>query len=328
MGVVLAVMLALYVNSMRTGSDKPVIETTSKGKAKVKTAKPSAGIPFSGGTFEASAVAFVPGTNGVLFVDDNKQDEVFWMQLDDSGHQVGVVKPIALGGVAEDPEGITYDGTFFYVLGSQSKLGGGDRNALVRFTFDPATQSVQKTETITNFRDFLISNVPELKGEGEKKGTEGGLNIEGIAWDFKRGRWLLGLRSPQAKDGQALVVAIKLKNPTGAFTADNLQLAEPHAITLPLGGLGIRDIQYDSELNLFLIISGAPEHHEKSEFTLWEWDGSVDQPPGEAALHRSSDLDPKMKPEGVTHVEIGGKKFVFIVGDASVYFKLDYSEAP
>jgi len=329
MGVVLAVMLALYVNSMRTGSDKPVIETTSKGKAKVKTAKASSGIPFSGGTFEASAVAFVPGTNGVLFVDDNKQDEVFWMQLDDSGHQAGAVKPIALGGVAEDPEGITYDGTFFYVLGSQSKPGGGDRNALVRFVFDPATQTAQKTETITNLRDFLLSqNIPELKAEGEKKGVEGGLNIEGIAWDFKRSRWLLGLRSPQTKDGQALVVAIKLKDPTRPFTTDNLQLAEPHAIALPLGGMGIRDIQYDSELNLFLIIAGAPEHHEKSEFTLWEWDGSVDQPPGEAALHRSSDLDAKMKPEGVTHVEIGGKKFVFIVGDASVYFKLDYSEAP
>ena len=328
MGVVLAVMLALYVNSMRTGSDKPVIETTSKGKAKVKTANIGAGIPFTGGTFEASAVAFVPGTHGVLFVDDNKQDQVFWMELDDSGRQVGSVKPVALGGVAEDPEGITYDGTFFYVLGSQSKPGAGDRNALVRFVFDPATPSAQKTETITNLRDFLISNVPELKGEGEKKGTEGGLNIEGIAWDFKRGRWLLGLRSPLTKDNQALIVAIKLKNPTGPFTTDNLQLAEPHAIALPLGGLGIRDIQYDSELNLFLIISGAPEHHEKAEFTLWEWDGSVDQPPGEAALHRSSDLDAKMKPEGVTHVEIGGKKFVFIVGDASVYFKLDYSEAP
>ncbi|HSE37859.1 MAG TPA: FHA domain-containing protein, partial [Blastocatellia bacterium] len=41
MGVVLAVMLALYVNSsMRSGSDKPVIETTSKGKAKVKLELP------------------------------------------------------------------------------------------------------------------------------------------------------------------------------------------------------------------------------------------------------------------------------------------------
>lgn len=324
MGVVLAVMLALYVNSMRTGSEKTVIETNSKGKAKVKTAKPSAGIPFSGGSFEASAVAFVPGTNGVLFVDDNKQDQVFWMELDDSGHQVGSVKPVALGGVAEDPEGITYDGTFFYVLGSQSKPGGGDRNALVRFVFDPTTQTAQKTETITNLRDFLINNVPELKGEGDKKGTEGGLNIEGIAWDFNRGRWLLGLRSPLTTNGNALVVAIKLKNPTGPFTTDNLQLAEPHAIALPLGGLGIRDIQYDSELSRFLIIAGAPEHHEKVEFALWEWDGSVDQPPGDGALQRKSDLDAKMKPEGVTHVEIGGKKFVFIVGDASAYFKLDY----
>src|SRR6185436_14323347 len=135
--------------------------------------------------------------------------------------------------------------------------------------------------------------------------------IEGIAWDFNRGRWLLGLRSPLTSDSHALVVAIKLKNPTSPFTTDNLQLAEPHAIALPLGGLGVRDIQYDSELSRFLIIAGAPEHHEKAEFTLWEWDGSVDQPPAEGALQRKSDLDARMKPEGVTHVEIGGKKFVF-----------------
>jgi pSer/pThr/pTyr-binding forkhead associated (FHA) protein len=328
--VVLGVGLAIYVgNSMRSGGEQPaIVETTSKGKLKVKPANVGPGTPFNGGTFEASAVAFVPGASGVLFVDDNKQDQVFWMQLDASGRQVGSVKPVSLGGLVEDPEGITYDGTYFYVVGSQSKPGAGERNALVRFAFDPASQSVQKAETLTNLRDFLISNVPELKTEGDKKGSEGGLNIEGIAWDFRRGRWLLGLRSPLIKDSQALVVAIKLKNPTGAFSADNLQLAEPHAIALPLGGLGIRDIQYDPELNLFLIIAGAPEHHEKAEFTLWEWDGSVDQPPGESALRKGSDLDAKLKPEGVTHVEIGGKKFVLIVGDASGYFKLDYSEAP
>ena len=327
--VVLGVGLAIYVgNSMRSGGEKAGIETTSKGKIKVKPPISGGGIPFSGGTYEASAVTFVPGTRGVMFVDDNNQSEVFWMELDESGKQVGSVKPVSTGGVVEDPEGITSDGTYFYVIGSQSKPGAGERNALVRFAFDPATQTVQKSETLTNLRDFLISNVPELKAEGEKKGNEGGLNIEGIAWDFKRGRWLLGLRSPLIKDSQALVVAIKLKNPTGAFSTDNLQLAEPHAIALPLGGLGIRDIQYDPELNLFLIIAGAPEHHEKAEFTLWEWDGSVDQPLGETALRKGSDLDAKLKPEGVTHVEISGKKFVLIVGDASGYFKLDYSEAP
>ncbi|HSB12204.1 MAG TPA: DUF3616 domain-containing protein [Blastocatellia bacterium] len=328
MGVILAVLLALYVNSsMRSGGEKPIIETTAKGKAKVKPPSAGAGTPFNGGSFEASAAAFVPGANGVLFVDDNKQSDVFWMQLDESGKQIGSVKPIPLNSEVEDPEGITFDGTFFYVLGSQSKPNGGDRNALVRFAFDPATQTVQKAERLTNLRDFLINSVPELKGEGEAKGSEGGLNIEGIAWDFKRGRWLLGLRSPLGKGDQALIVAIKLRNPTGPFSTENLQLAEPHPIALPLAGLGIRDIQYDPELNLFLIISGAPEHHEKSEFTLWEWDGSTDQPPAETALRKVSDLDPKLKPEGLTHVDIGGRKFVLVVGDASGYFKLDYSES-
>jgi len=325
MGVVLAVLLALYVNSMRSGSDKPVIETSSKGKAKVKLSLAGAGAPFEGGPFEASAVVNVPGTNGVLIVDDNRPSEVLWMALDESGREVGPVKPIPLGVSVEDPEGITSDASYFYIVGSQSKPNGGDQNALVRFAFDAASQSVQKAEALTGLRDFLLANVPELKGAPEKA-SEGGLNIEGIAWDFKRGRWLLGLRSPLGKDGSAFIVAIKLKNPGGPFSVDNLQLAEPNAIPLKLAGLGVRDIQFDPESNSFLIISGAPEHQQKSEFILWEWSGAVEQPGSESTLRREQDLDPKAKPEGITHVEIGGRKFLLVVCDASVYFKLDYGE--
>jgi hypothetical protein len=327
MGVILAVLLALYVNSsMRSGSDKPVIETSSKGKAKVKLPSSSAGTPFQGATFEASGVIQVPGSNGVLIVDDNRAEEVLWMEIDESGRQAGSIKPIPLGVTVEDPEGITSDGSYFYILGSQSNPKAGERNALVRFTFDAASQTIQKAEALTNLRDFLISNVPELRN-ADQKGSEGGLNIEGITWDFKRGRWLLGLRSPIGNDGNALIVAIKLKNPAGAFSVDNLQLAEPNAVPLKLAGLGIRDLQYDPESNSFMIISGAPEHHEKTEFTLWEWNGSVEQPGSESALRKEQDLDPKIKPEGITHVEIRGRKFLFIVCDASVYLKLDYAEA-
>jgi pSer/pThr/pTyr-binding forkhead associated (FHA) protein len=309
LSVVLAVMLALYVNStMRSGPDKPVIET-------------AAGTPFRGGTFETSGTVYVPGSNGVLMVDDGRPGEVLWMQVDEAGQQVGPVKPIPLGVTVDDPEGITSDGSWFYIIGSQSQPNAGDRNALVRFTFDAASQSVPKAEALTNLRDFLIANVPELKTD--KKASEGGLNIEGIAWDFKRGRWLLGLRSPLGKDGSAFLVAIKLRNQAGAFSVDNLQLAEPNAIPLKLAGLGVRDIQYDPEANSFLIISGAPENLEKSEFTLWEWTGSVEQSGSESALRRKQDLDPKMKPEGITYVEVGGRKFRLVVCDASAYFKLD-----
>lgn len=324
--VVLTVGLTLYIAQRSFGPQKSVIETSSKGKAKLKIASSGAGTGFSGGTFEASGVTFVPGTDGVLFVDDNRPGEVLWMQLNESGRQVGEVKAIPLGVQVDDPEGITSDGTFFYIASSQSDPKAGDLDALARFAFDPATQTVQKAEVMTNLRGFLAS-IPELKAEVEKKGSDGGFNIEGIAWDFKRGRLLLGLRSPLGKDGQAQIVAVKLRDPTGAFTTENLQLAEPHPISLPLGGLGIRDIQYDPELNSFLIISGAPEHHEKTLFTLWEWDGSPEPAGSEMGLRKEADLDPKMKPEGVTHVEIRGRKFIFIVGDASSYIKLDYSEA-
>jgi len=322
LGVVLAVMLALYVNSsMRSGSEKPAIETTGKGKAKVKLELPGSGTPFQGGTFETSGAVYVPGSSGVLMVDDSRPGEVLWMQLDEAGRQVGSVKPVATGAAVVDPEGITTDGSYFYIVGSQAQPNDGDRNALVRFTFDAGSQTVTKAETMTNLRDFLLSSLPELNTG--LKATEGGLMIEGIAWDFKRGRWLLGLRAPLAKDGSALLVAIKLRDPAGPFSVDNLQLAEPNVIPLKLAGLGIRDIQYDLESNSFLIISGAPENVPKSEFILWEWSG--DTGGSETALRREQDLDPKSKPEGLTYVEAGGRRFVLVVCDASAYMKLDYA---
>src|SRR5262245_47556733 len=323
LGVVLAVLLALYVNSMRSGSEKGVIETSTKGKAKVKIASAAGGNRFDGGPFDASGVIAVPGGNGVLFVDNNRPEEVLWMQIDESGQEVGPVKAVPLGVSVEDPEGITSDGTYYYIIGSQSSEKAGDRNALVRFAFDAGSQTVRNAETMTNLRGFLMTNLPELNTG--KKASEGGLNIEGIAWDFKRGRWLLGLRSPLSRDGNAMLAAIKLRNPSGPFSIDNLQLAEPNLITLNLGsGLGVRDINFDPESNSFMIISGAPEHMEKTQFALWEWSG---EPSGsESSLRKDTDLDPKLKPEGITHVELGGKKFLFVVCDVSAYLKLDYSE--
>ena len=322
LGVVLAVMLALYVNSsMRSGSGTQPVETTKKGNPKVKP--PGSGTSFQGGTFETSGAVFVPGSNGVLMVDDSRTNEVLWMQVDEAGRQVGAIKPIPLGVSVVDPEGITTDGSYFYIVGSQSEANSGERNALVRFTFDAGSQSVQKAEAMTNLRDFLLQNLPEL--DTGLKVADGGLSIEGIAWDFRRGRWLLGLRAPLGQDGSALLVAIKLRNPAGPFSVDNLQLAESSVIPLKLAGLGIRDIQYDIESNSFLIISGAPENVPKSEFILWEWSG--DTTGSETALKREQDLDPKMKPEGLTYVEAGGRRFVLIVCDASAYLKLDYAEA-
>lgn len=323
LSVALTVALTFYL--MRSGSSpsKEEVKISKKGHAKLKLPKPGSGTPFQGGMFEASSVVQVPGTDGVLFVDDRKLDEVLWMQVDESGKQKGSTKPITLGASIADLEGITYGNGYYYVCGSQSDPKDGEQNAIARFTFDAASQTAKGIEVVANFRGFLLSNLPELKGEGEKNGKEGGLNIEGLAWDPKQNRLLLGLRSPQMS-GNAVIVPVAFQNPNGPFATDNLKVADSRAIQLPLEGLGVRDIQFDSHLDAFLVISGAPEHHDKKlGFKLWQWNGES----GDAGLQALTDLDLQMKPEGVTHFDFAGHDFIFIVGDAGVYAKLDLTES-
>jgi Protein of unknown function (DUF3616) len=296
------------------GDGKDKHKKKKEGKHEPATVLTS-GKVFQGGVFEASDVISVPGTDGVLFVDDNRPDEVFWMRLDQEGNQVGEIKPIKIGVGVEDPEGITFDGSWFYVVGSQSETKVEETNALVRFTFDPEAQSVKEVESAGGLYQFLADMVPELKECAGKKGKKGTINIEGLAWDPVQGRLLLGLRDPEISE-QALVVPLRLRDPNARLSLENLTLAQPNAIRLALGGGTIRSIEYDGSLNVFQIISGAPESKKKTEFGLWEWDGQT-SPREKVALNS------KLKPEGVTRVSIGGNDFIFIVCDSGEYLKLD-----
>jgi pSer/pThr/pTyr-binding forkhead associated (FHA) protein len=327
LSVALTVALTLYLTRLGSTPNKDEIKISKKGHAKLKLPKPGAGTPIQGGSYESSAVIQVPGTDGVLFVDDKQLDSIFWMEIDESGKQKGDIQAIPLGANVGDMEGITYGDGYFYAAGSQSDPNYGDQNAIARFKFDAGSRTISDTQVMSGLRDFLLTNVAELKGEGEKKGKDGGLNIEGLSWDPKRSRLLLGLRSPQL-NGNAMIIPIALQNAGGPFSISNLKLAEPHPIQLSLEGLGIRDIQFDSQLDSFLLISGAPEHHEKKfGFKLWQWNGEAVSSTSDSGLRALTDLDQQMKPEGVTHFEFGGHEFIFIVGDASAYLKIDYIEA-
>jgi Protein of unknown function (DUF3616) len=322
--LIVAALIGPALISYNHGSveSKPAVIGDGKDKRKKKKEGNHESIPalisgkiFQGGVFEASDVISVPGTDGVLFVDDNRPDEVFWMRLDQEGNQVGEIKPIKIGVSVDDPEGITFDGSWFYVVGSQSETKVEEPNALVRFTFDPETQSVKEVESAGGLYQFLTDMAPELKECAGKKGKKGTINIEGLAWDPVQGRLLLGLRDPEISE-QALVVPLRLRDPNARLSLENLTLAQPNAIRLALGGATIRSIEYDGSLNVFQIISGAPESKKKTDFKLWEWDGQT-SPREKAAINS------KLKPEGVTRVSIGGHDFIFIVCDASEYLKLD-----
>ena len=269
---------------------------------------------FEGGKFDASGVADVPGADGVLFVDNGREGQVFWMKLDGSGRQVGAIKAVELGVSIEDIEGITTDGTHFYVVSSQSRPKAIEKDGLVRFKFDARTQKVEAVESLGGLKNFLVQNVAELRTEGDKMGKDGGLNIEGLAWDARRGRLLLGLRSPII-DGHALLVPLKLRNPRGTFAIDNLEVEGSKAIRLPLRGAGIRGIEYDGRAKVFRVISGAAEDQGQTDFGLWEWNGDETQP----AVTETKRFDNDLKPEGVARVSAGGRDFIFIVCDASGY---------
>ena len=247
---------------------------------------------FSGGTFEASGVAHVSGTDGVLFVDDGRPDEIFWLPLGQDRKQAGAIKSIKIATSIIDLEGITSDGTYFYVVGSQSKSTGADQAGLARFTFDAASQRAVGIQAVTRLKKFLADNVAELRGMENTKYNDGGINVEGLAWDPQSSRLLLGLRSPVV-DGQALVVPLKLRVPKGALSFDNLEVEGGKAISLPLGGAGIRSIEYVDSKKAFYLITGAGPNSEKMDFKTWEWSGNAPSP----ALRELDTCDRRLKPD-------------------------------
>jgi hypothetical protein len=273
--------------------------------------------PFRGGPFEASGVVGVPGAGGVLFIDDSRSDEVLWMAMDEAGNQAGDIKPVKLGVTVDDPEGITTDGAYYYVVGSQSRGKGSTAAGLVRFKFNPATATAEAVQAISDLKAFLVANVTELHDMGSRKGRADGINIEGLAWDPAGQRLLLGLRSPLV-DGQALVVPLKLRDPRGDFSAGNLEAGERAALRLPLGGQGIRDIQYDERAGRFQIIAGATEEQKRVDFKLWEWDAQA----AGSSLRDVGTFDRKLKAEGIARISIGGSDFKLVVFDNSHYLKM------
>jgi pSer/pThr/pTyr-binding forkhead associated (FHA) protein len=321
LGILLSVGIALYVNHAGAGAGKTEVEANKKGKAKVKIGTSSQATSFEGGTFQASGVVQAPGTNAVLFVDYDRPGEVLRMELNESGRQTGAIKSLPLGLNVKEPEGIAYGGSFFYVVGSLSDSSAGDQNTLARFTLDPSGQAMQgKAEGIGDLRAFLLANVPELKDAGGKKAKEGGLFVGGLAWDPDRERLLIGLQSPLSS-GKALIVPIKLRDPRGAFSTDNLVLAGADTIKISLGGHGLRSIQYDSKLKSFVIISSDAEAGEKRVFKLWQWESGSDSGPVE-----QSTLDSKIKPHAISRVKVGASDFLLVVGDGSGYVNVDYPQ--
>jgi hypothetical protein len=267
--------------------------------------------PIAGGTFEASGAIHVPRSNQVLFVDDGRTREIFSLELAGDGRQVGTAARVPIAADVTDLEGITSDGERFYVVGSQSKGTGFDGDGLVRFTYDPATRRTDRVERIRGLKTWLAANVAELRGTERRIGDDV-LNIEGLAWDPAGNRLLLGLRAPVV-NGSALVIAVKLVDPAGPFSAENLRV-DGASMRLDLGGAGVRSLEYDPQSQSFRVIAGAGLNEESRDFRVLEWDGKAGSTAREIRAY-----DRKLKPEGITRATIAGQSVSVLVFDVGSY---------
>ena len=271
--------------------------------------------PIAGREFELSGVAHVPNSSQLLVLDDDTNREIFLVEVGADTTQTGEAIPITLGADVTDMEGITFDGTNYYVVGSQSKPTGFEGDGLVRFRYDPGTRRISNVETIGGLKAWLADNVAELKGTARKIGDHV-LNIEALAWDPVGERLLLGLRAPVV-DGHALVVPIKLIDPAGPFSRDNIR-ADGSAVRLDLGGDGIRSLEYDPALKAYRVITGATLNEETRDFRIVEWSGRDRSPVRDIALYSK-----KLKPEGIANAELYGKATKVIVFDVGTFLLSD-----
>jgi hypothetical protein len=265
--------------------------------------------PILGGSFEASGAVEIAAGNGVLFVDDSRQDRIFWMPFNGAGDQIAGAVAIPLGVSINDPEGMTTDGRWIYVIGSQSKPKGPAGIGLVRFAFDAERRAVSAVQSITRIKTLLLGAVPTLGSMDPLRGDET-FNIEGIAWDPGSKRLLLGLRAPVV-NGHALIIPIGLRDETGTLDAANLRV-EP-AIEIPLSGAGIRGLEHDPRRQRFVIISGPSLDAERGDFRVLEWR------PGNRTVRELARFPDELKPEGATSATFAAADALFLVFDTSRY---------
>jgi hypothetical protein len=283
------------------------------------------------GGVQYNASGGVPvGPRRFVFVDNRDSAALYEFALDADGAQVGPIERRPLVGIGQghlgDPEGLTrvdLNGETFLVAASSLCLTGGKVNdGLVRVRYAP--DGDLHAEAMDGFRSWLLSQDRALDEAGARAPDEGGLNIEGLAWDPGTNALLLGQRGP-AEAGRISMIHIPVDVGATAWTTAALSSPTVLLARIPQSQRtqGIRDISYDEQTGDLLILLGRSLSGDDAPFRLCAWTrGSDDVRLIDVKFER------KMKPEGVTTFSIGGKRKILVVDDAGGYavFKARHSD--
>jgi hypothetical protein len=281
--------------------------------------------------FNASGVAQV-GPGRFVFIDNHDPSALFELTLDADGTEVERISRRPMAGVAEgqlrDPEGLTRVGrnseiilivaSSLCVLGAKGSGRQQVSDGLVRVRYRP--HGDLQSEAMPGFRDWLLHQVPSLAAGGQREPDDGGLNIEGLAWDPRNRALLFGLRGP-ANPGRITVIRVPIDADVAPWTTGALEAPSITRVRVPKSSAkqGIRDISYDQETGDFLILIGRSKSTGDEPFQLCAWNGSSDNVELlDVTFHRS------MKPEGVVAFSSGDERKLLIVDDRGGYAVFDY----
>jgi hypothetical protein len=264
-----------------------------------------------------------------LFCDNNCNDALFELDLSEDGRKKGPLIRRPLKGLApdaiDDMEAMTLaeekGRRFIFVASSlyvkKSKDGQSQKappSGLLRVTVNP--DDSLSAENMPGFRDWFVQHAPSIAASANLVPDEGGLNIEGLAWDHERNALLFGARSPLS-GGNPLVIPVRVKDLDGPWTTENLKMLPPIRLLLGAAGgtRGIRSIEYVHGLHAFLVVVGRSISGGKAPFELYEWKGGRHG----KLRRRNVSFAEKMKPEGVTSGTIAGRPALLFVDDAGGY---------
>jgi len=264
-----------------------------------------------------------------LFCDNNSGDALFELDLAEDGRKKGSLIRRPLQGLApkaiSDMEAMTLaeekGRRFIFVTSSLSAKKTKDGQSLkvppsglLRVTVN--SDDSLSAENMPGFRDWFIQNAPAVTASANHTPDEGGLNIEGLAWDHERHALLFGLRTPLSGTSP-LVIPVRVKDLDGPWTTDNLKVLPPIRLLLGAtqGPQGIRSIEYVASRHAFLVVVGKAISGGKAPFELYEWKG------GHRGKLRRLDVSfaAKMKPEGMTSGTVAGRPALLFVDDGGGY---------
>jgi Protein of unknown function (DUF3616) len=317
-----AALIALWVGLL-TGCSKS--DTTGAGALSFAQTRPGAltiaPIPFGemNGREEYNASDIIPiADSRFLFCDNNTDDALFELDLTPDGRKNGplIRRPLRglAAGAAHDLEdmALVEEGRRRYVFltSSMRVRRTNPPGGVLRVTINPDETLV--AENMPDFRGWLIRAYPQLAASARIKPDDGGLNIEGLAWDRNRHALLFGLRTP-TQDGKPLVLPVKVKNLAGPWTTKNLEAQTPIQLSLEPAGdeQGIRCLYNELDRVGFLVIVGKTTKDSDAPYSLYEWDGNA----GGAMRLFNVVFAKKMKPEGITRGSIGDRNALVIVDD-------------